>query len=89
MSDDGGTHGRDSAGTLVSASGYEENLARPTDLALAQPRFGTIARVGRSWQRIPKIQDVLGPEFGLVERFPDGVKGNPAGPHSYPTGSHS
>lgn len=82
MSDNRRTHGGDSAGTLVSASGYQEDFARPTDLSLAQPCFGTVTRIRRSRQRIPKIQDVLWTELGLVERFPDGVKRNLAGPHS-------
>src|SRR5450759_224143 len=80
--DDRRAHGGDSAGTLVAASGYQQNFARPADLSLAQPCFGTMARIRGGRQRLPKIQNVLRPELGLVESLPDGIKGDPTGSHS-------
>lgn len=80
--DDRRAHGGNSAGTLVAAPGYEQDFARPADLSLAQPSFGTIARVRRAWQRFPKIQNVLRSKLGLVESLQDWVQENPTGSHS-------
>lgn len=72
--DDCRAYGGDSAGTLVAASGYQQDFARPGHLSLAQPRFGAMTRIRGSWQRLSKIQNVPRAELCLVKGFPDGMK---------------
>jgi len=69
--DDRRAHGGDSPGTLVATSRNQQHLARSAYLSFAQPCFGAKACVRRARQRLAKIQNVLRPELGLVESFPD------------------
>src|SRR5436190_20546784 len=81
-SDDRRAHGRDSARTLVATSGYQQHLTCPANLSFAEPRFGTITRIGCRRERLSEIQSILGTERSLVERLPHRVKRNFTGSHS-------
>jgi hypothetical protein len=72
--DDCSAYGGDPAGTLVATSAYQQDFARPGNLSLAQPCFGTMTRVRSGWQGLSKIQNVLRPELRLVKSLPDGMK---------------
>jgi hypothetical protein len=63
----------DPSGTLIATSRNQQHLVRSTYLSFAQPCFGAKARVRGGRQRLAKIQNVLRPELGLVESFPDGM----------------
>jgi hypothetical protein len=80
--DDRRPYDGDPSRTLVAASRNQQHFVRSAYLSLAQPCFGAKARVRGGRQRLAKIQNVLCPELGLVESFPDGMEG-------YLTGSHS